>query len=97
MKETSPTHGTTYYAGGFELVIPADSTSTTQKREERTYISTPEGTVGVITQMSASNPVGAPTTSSDTRYWHKDHLGSISAITDATGTVKQRFRFDPWV
>jgi RHS repeat-associated protein len=31
-----------------------------------------------------------------TEYWHKDHLGSTAAITDAAGAVTARYAFDPW-
>ena len=29
-------------------------------------------------------------------YYHKDHLGSILAITDANGTVVERYEYDPY-
>ena len=31
-----------------------------------------------------------------TRYFHSDHLGSISVITDRTGTVLERLSYDAW-
>jgi RHS repeat-associated protein len=31
-----------------------------------------------------------------TRYFHKDHLGSISTITDETGAVVERLSYDAW-
>jgi len=31
-----------------------------------------------------------------TRYFHKDHLGSVAVITDDTGTVLERLSFDAW-
>lgn len=31
-----------------------------------------------------------------TQYLHRDHLGSVTAITDHTGTVIERFAYDPW-
>jgi RHS repeat-associated protein len=31
-----------------------------------------------------------------TRYFHKDGLGSIAALTDENGTVVQRLSYDPW-
>ena len=96
IKEVSTLHGTTYYAGGYELVIPASSTAAQNQTEERTYVSSPEGTIGVITQKTTANASGGPTTSTDTAYWHKDHLGSLIAITNPAGTVTQRFRFDAW-
>jgi RHS repeat-associated protein len=30
------------------------------------------------------------------RYFHKDHLGSVSTITDETGAVTERFSYDAW-
>jgi RHS repeat-associated protein len=33
---------------------------------------------------------------SQTRYFHKDHLGSIVALTDETGAVVERSSFDAW-
>jgi RHS repeat-associated protein len=31
-----------------------------------------------------------------TRYFHKDHLGSISTITNETGAVVERLSYDAW-
>jgi uncharacterized protein RhaS with RHS repeats len=31
-----------------------------------------------------------------TRYFHKDHLGSIATITDEAGAVVERLSYDPW-
>ena len=31
-----------------------------------------------------------------TRYFHTDHLGSISAVTNAAGNVVERFSYDAW-
>jgi hypothetical protein len=31
-----------------------------------------------------------------TRYFHSDHLGSISVITDEAGLVIERLAYDPW-
>jgi predicted enzyme related to lactoylglutathione lyase len=33
-------------------------------------------------------------TTTYTRYFHKDHLGSIAAITDETGAVVERLSYD---
>ena len=57
-------------------------------QEQRHYLNTAEGSVGIHTRRGDGT--------SDTRYWHKDHLGSVVAITDASGTLKQRMRYDPW-
>ena len=37
-----------------------------------------------------------PNTPNKTQYWHKDHLGSNVAITDAAGTVIERMAYDPY-
>jgi hypothetical protein len=31
-----------------------------------------------------------------TRYFHTDHLGSISVITDENGVVLERLSYDAW-
>jgi RHS repeat-associated protein len=38
----------------------------------------------------------APSTITATKYWHKDHLGSNVAITDAAGVVIERMAYDPF-
>lgn len=30
------------------------------------------------------------------RYFHTDHLGSVTAITDETGLVVERLAYDAW-
>jgi RHS repeat-associated protein len=45
--------------------------------------------VGGTPQLSASAIVRV-------EYWHKDHLGSIVAVTDASATVRARYAYDPW-
>jgi RHS repeat-associated protein len=34
--------------------------------------------------------------SSQVRYFHQDHLGSMSVITDEAGQVVERLAYDPW-
>jgi RHS repeat-associated protein len=38
----------------------------------------------------------APSTITATKYWHKDHLGSNVAITNAAGVVIERMAYDPF-
>jgi RHS repeat-associated protein len=94
--EKSTQHGTTFFAGGYELIVPTDSTTLNPKMIERTYIPSPEGVVGTLTRTSIGNTTTAETVTNKTEYWHKDHLGSLVATTDQTGAITQRFRFDPW-
>ena len=96
MVERSNVHGTTFFAPGFELVIPTESTHANPKTIERTYIPTPEGMIGVLTRTNVGNNNSIETTSNTTDYWHKDHLGSLVATTNEVGAITQRFSFDPW-
>jgi RHS repeat-associated protein len=76
--------GTTYYLGGFEQHLRASD----NVLEQRHYLRTPEGIVGIVTLRSNG--------SNDARYWHKDHIGSVAVITDAAGSVKEKFKYDAW-
>jgi len=94
--ERSTIHGTTFLAPGFELVVPTESAPANPKTIERTFIPTPDGVIGVLTRSSSGSANAAEAVINKTDYWHKDHLGSLVAMTDQTGTITQRFRFDPW-
>jgi RHS repeat-associated protein len=39
---------------------------------------------------------GASLQASTIRYFHTDHIGSVSVITDETGAVVERMAYDPW-
>ena len=75
--------GLTYYLGAFEEHTRSDNVL-----EQRHYLRTPEGVIGIVTWRSTGQ--------NDTRYWHKDHLGSVAVITDAAGNVKEKFSYDAW-
>ena len=94
--ERSMAHGTTFFAPGYELVVPTESTQANPKTIERTFIPTPDGMIGVLTRTNVGNNTAIETTSNKTDYWHKDHLGSLVAITNEAGTLTQRFTFDAW-
>lgn len=67
--------------------------------ENRHYISAEKGAFLLITSSNPiqSNPVAtSQTTSADMRYWHKDHLGSIVASTNASGGLIERMAYDPF-
>lgn len=46
----------------------------------------------VVTQTTSGNPLANP----QTRYFHKDHLDSMNAITNDAGQVIERLSFDAW-
>lgn len=70
----------------------------------RHYISTGTSTLvlmttGVLPSLAAGQaqpPVMGSVTAGKLEYWHKDHLGSIVATTDHTGTVTARYAYDPF-
>ncbi|WP_461567342.1 RHS repeat-associated core domain-containing protein [Thiobacillus sp.] len=53
------------------------------------------------TLYGGGNPIGEVLTFEDgspaqTRYFHSDAQGSITAVTDQNGAVLTRYRYDPW-
>jgi RHS repeat-associated protein len=79
----------TYVGGLYEKVEFKDDGTTVNKTEERHFI----GGFAIVTLQDRS---GASVGNSKTRYLHKDHLGSITAISDEVGNVAERFSFDAW-
>jgi RHS repeat-associated protein len=53
------------------------------------YLSVGDAMVGMRTIQTASETV-------TTRYFHTDHLGSISVITNEAGAVVERLSYDAW-
>lgn len=89
-KQISSVNGTTYYLNGtdgqaldFEKDIKPDGTV-----ESKHYLIA-DGTV-VAQYTSRSNGTQS------LRYFHRDHLGSASVISDEAGTVLERLAYDPW-
>lgn len=75
-----------YVAGLYER----ETTSTGLVRHIH-YIAGGNGVAAIYTQERQ-----AATTAERLRYIHKDHLGSVDAITDANGVVVERQSFDAW-
>ncbi|MBU2708762.1 hypothetical protein KCM76_22405, partial [Zooshikella marina] len=75
---------TTYYQSGiYEKVV-----SDTGKIQHKHYI----GEVAIITKTENAGTEDG----TKTNYFHRDHLSSITAITDQNGQVIERFSYDPW-
>jgi RHS repeat-associated protein len=81
---TAGTTTYTYVGGAYEKVIKPNGDT-----EERHFI----GGIAVVTlkDRTASN-----NGTSQTRYLHKDHLGSTTIITDEIATQVEDFSFDAW-
>lgn len=79
------TRTNTFIGGLYEVV------SSGAKREERHYLAGGGSVAAVFTREFNSGVL----TTNRTRYLHGDHLGSVETITDQTGTVVERFSYDP--
>jgi RHS repeat-associated protein len=85
-KEVSTATGTTTYFAGMERVEAPDGTI-----RYKHMISTPEGVVGMAEWIVAN---GA--TTSDRRYWLRDHLGSTVGTFNAVGVRQETFGYSVW-
>ncbi|HOU97505.1 MAG TPA: FG-GAP-like repeat-containing protein [Bacteroidales bacterium] len=74
---------TKYFADNYEQVLEGNST------KHLYYIDGPYGLVAILLKDN-QHPSGIM------YYIHKDHLGSITEITDNTGALVQRFCYDAW-
>lgn len=86
-REDSTAAGTTttvFISGLFESVSRPGGVL-----EERHYVGD-----SVLVSISGRSAVAAGTTR--TRYLHKDHIGSVTSITDESGQEIESFSFDPW-
>jgi RHS repeat-associated protein len=82
IRKTTPEAETIYFAGLYERV-----TSTASAPVHRFYVHSSERVIAVVTQGGAQ---------AGTVYVHSDHLGSVDALTDASGTVIERRSYDPF-
>lgn len=90
-----PRPGTTWYLNGedslgltYEKEVLASGVT-----ENKHYVSAGGMTFALFVQRTGTLGTLSATTTS---YFHQDHLGSIVAVSDETGTVVERMAFDPW-
>ncbi|WP_246741468.1 RHS repeat-associated core domain-containing protein [Bradyrhizobium aeschynomenes] len=89
VKQVTP-EGTTLYIGAFGVAAEVQNPGTvTQKWTD--YLMVGNARVG----MRVAQTSGGSTTVT-TRYFHTDHLGSISAISDQNGLLVERLSYDAW-
>ena len=78
---------TTYFAGQYEVKKLADGTI-----KEYFYINGGDGLAAVLIKTNGD--------AGELLYVHKDHLGSITALTDnnadATKAIREQMSYDPW-
>ena len=91
MDTSDDTTTTTLYVGSVEKVTRSDSLYAYKR-----YIA---GGVALITEQhetTVKDGVSTETETVTTEYLLKDHLGSVSAITNSLGTIVQELSYDPW-
>ena len=86
-KQVTP-EGTTLYIGGFGVLAEVTNPGTASQKWTD-YLSVGNAKVGMRTLQVASGTL-------TTRYFHTDHLGSISVITDENAVVVERLSYDAW-
>ncbi|MBR1201849.1 MULTISPECIES: RHS repeat domain-containing protein [unclassified Bradyrhizobium] len=86
-KQVTP-EGTTLYVAAFGVLAEISNPGTSSAKWTE-YLSVGNAKVGMRTLQVASETL-------TTRYFHTDHLGSISVITDETGTIVERLSYDAW-
>ena len=83
------TQRTTAYVAGIDGTTPFFEEDTgVAGTVMRNFVVSPTGVVAVIKNDTANNW--------STQYWHKDHLGSISVVTDAAGNPVERLGYEPF-
>ncbi|WP_315766701.1 MULTISPECIES: RHS repeat-associated core domain-containing protein [unclassified Bradyrhizobium] len=86
-KQVTP-EGTTLYIAAFGVLAEVNNPGTTTQKWTD-YLSVGNAKVGMRVTQTASETL-------TTRYFHTDHLGSISVLTDENGIVQERLSYDAW-
>jgi RHS repeat-associated protein len=86
-KQITP-EGTTLYVSAFGVLAELSDPGTTSARWTD-YLTVGDAMVGMRLLQTTSETLA-------TRYFHTDHLGSISVITDENGIVVERLSYDAW-
>lgn len=85
---------TTHYIGGLYEKQVAGSTVTHVH-----YLLAGGTAVGIyksVGTVTAQSPAGVPSGAPQVRYLHRDHLGSVTEITDETGVLVEELAYDAW-
>jgi RHS repeat-associated protein len=85
---------TTWHVGGlYQKRVTDANTQTPDVNEIETSCYIMAGGEAIAVRQTKLNGGG---TTNATAYLHRDHLGSITAITSVTGAVLERFSYDAW-
>ena len=84
-KSATTSEATTYVGGLYEKFTRTVSGSPTTEYVH--YIRGGDQAIAVVKRISGAL---------QTRYLHRDHLGSVVALTDTTGAVIERYSYDAW-
>ncbi|WP_212749177.1 FG-GAP-like repeat-containing protein [Chitinivorax sp. B] len=60
----------------------------------KTYL--PNGIGYLVETLAGSDPAATATGPQQLAYFHRDHLGSVIALSDDSGAVKDQLSYDPW-
>lgn len=85
-RQTGPSGTTLYLSGGGVMAERIEGSGGSWQWNH--YLVGSDGVVGV--HITRSDTTVA------TRYFHKDHLGSIAVLTDEAGAVVERLSYDAW-
>ena len=72
---------TKYYSENYEKEVAATSV------RELHYLQSPSGLFAIMVKQGTNETM---------YYTHNDHLGSLTAISDATGNLVESLSYDPW-
>ena len=86
-KQLTP-EGATLYISAFGVLAELSSPGASGQKWTD-YLSVGNAKVGMRVIQTASETIS-------TRYFHTDHLGSISVITNESGLVQERLSYDAW-
>lgn len=86
-KNTVLQRTTTYLNQGASLLYEEEVNHLSGAVRKKHYLNTGAGTIGVLTWDGSAW---------ETRYWHKDHLGSLMVVTDGAGAVVERLAYEPF-
>ena len=94
IRQTGPGHSTVYINPRLDSGAHYEEETRNGQVEAKAYVYANGQAIAVHTQ---THPVNQPANvTATTRYLHTDHLGSIVAISDATGQAVEQFGYSPF-